>query len=916
MSQTVITQAFETLKAQEAANGGIVTLDEFVFASVPNLNITDPIDRTEGLPPAAQIVHRQAVSKTGMVNSNAVVYSVVLGADVGDFEFNWVGLLNKASGVVAMIVHAPSQKKIRTQSGQQGNVLTRSFLMEYNGASQQTQIITPADTWQIDFTARLNGVDERIRLENIDTYGAAAFLGDGFKVSKNGSKYVVKQGVAYIAGLRAELLFDQDMTVSARPSKIWADVCWQGTMTSVWAVQTKLTVAETLADYTDNDTQHHVFAIAEILADGSVIELRNVSVPNALASLSPEKNTITYFDSDARLKLTALSEFVRGLLGSTDVAEVLSALELSESGLDGISDKYISVKQPIDGTVARTQHDKNSEYLTFADFGVQGNGADDTAALQKVMYSGKTVYAPDGVFMATHLTMGAGTRIIGRNYTTIIKQIIGANRDFITFPYENWQFIEVSVDGNYFLNDWRSTRGEVGNQTGNGLVIKARGFRLDVLLNNVAGAGAWFQNPGLENSSARIPLHDISIEGRDFGKEGVVFQGPGDGIIRKMWIGRSGLLPRPAAESTIAMSDIYPGEPVDGIVIDGTTVEIRDIHTYAHWSGTGFRTRNNVRLTKGGRVITESSRSQAYIGQGTYGSLFLDVRNQSLLHPNWAAAVPVYSGIMPEFDMVTIDADFGLKIEMTIRKMKIDSPYVIGARGLVVNGSCETDTLFANSMAKVGPETGKLYSGDAVLYACDHGGSHRLTAQNVNGIAANVIGAGMNIDLNVWNAETGLKRSSATNSMRGNTITGSLYRCGTAFNSVGNPTSEIINLSSEQITGQTPFIGDTPDLNRAQVWNISASVNNVGYSTSRRLSIDIDAATTAAKTAKIAHGFLYKPDFKQVQLTIDDRATPTTAVFKRLAINDITDTEITIAYEFSTSDVTAAANLRANINIS
>ena len=58
MSQTVITQAFEALKAQEAANGGVLTLDEFVFASVPNLNITDPIDRSEGLPSAEQIVHR------------------------------------------------------------------------------------------------------------------------------------------------------------------------------------------------------------------------------------------------------------------------------------------------------------------------------------------------------------------------------------------------------------------------------------------------------------------------------------------------------------------------------------------------------------------------------------------------------------------------------------------------------------------------------------------------------------------------------------------------------------------------------------------------------------------------------------------------------------------------------------------
>lgn len=382
MSQTVITQAFETLKAQEAANGGMVTLDEFVFASVPDLNITDPIDRNEGLPPAAQIVHRQAVSKTGMVNSNAVVYSVVLGADVGDFEFNWVGLLNKASGVVAMIVHAPSQKKIRTQSGQQGNVLTRSFLMEYNGASQQTQIITPADTWQIDFTARLNGIDERVRLENIDTYGDAAFLGEGFKVIKNGNKYAVKQGVAYIAGLRAELLFDQDMTVSVRPSRIWADVCWQGTMTSVWAAQTKLTVADTLADYTDNDTRHHVFAIAEILADGSVKDLRPVSTPHALMAISPEPDTLPYFDQAAKARLSALSEFVRVMLSKSDRAEILNYLGLMLDNETGVSDSQVSVTQPFTGAAARSQHDKNADTLAAMDMaGMRGDGVNnDTSA--------------------------------------------------------------------------------------------------------------------------------------------------------------------------------------------------------------------------------------------------------------------------------------------------------------------------------------------------------------------------------------------------------------------------------------------------------------------------------------------------------------------------------------------------------
>ncbi|ELY4749144.1 phage tail protein, partial [Cronobacter sakazakii] len=96
MSQTVITLAFEQWKAQQGVTGEAILLDEFVFANVPGLNPDAPISRSETLPPAAQIVHRQAVSRKGVVNENAVVHSVVLGADVGDFSFNWIGLMNKA----------------------------------------------------------------------------------------------------------------------------------------------------------------------------------------------------------------------------------------------------------------------------------------------------------------------------------------------------------------------------------------------------------------------------------------------------------------------------------------------------------------------------------------------------------------------------------------------------------------------------------------------------------------------------------------------------------------------------------------------------------------------------------------------------------------------------------------------------
>ncbi|EAU0482802.1 phage tail protein [Salmonella enterica] len=274
MSQTTITLAFEQWKAQQGATGEPVLLDEFVFANVPGLDPDQPVDRNETLPPAEQIVHRQAVSRKGVVNDNAVVHSVVLGADVGDFSFNWIGLLNKASGTLAMIVHAPLQQKLKTAEGQQGNVLTRSFLMEYNGAQAETGINTPAETWQIDFTARMAGMDERQRLENIDIFGAAAFFGDGYLVGKSGNQFYVTKGTGYVAGLRTTLAENLNITVTTRPVKVWLDVCWTGTLTSVWGVQSRITVADNLADYVQNGIQHYVFAVAGIDENGNITDLR------------------------------------------------------------------------------------------------------------------------------------------------------------------------------------------------------------------------------------------------------------------------------------------------------------------------------------------------------------------------------------------------------------------------------------------------------------------------------------------------------------------------------------------------------------------------------------------------------------------------------------------------------------------
>lgn len=275
MSQSAITTAFEDYLTQQVASGGAVTLDQFIFANVPDLDPDAPIDRSEQIP-IDYIVYQQAVTLPGVINNNEVVYSVTMGTEVGNFDFNWIGLVNSATSLLGMVTHAPVQQKFKNADGQQGNTLTRSFLMEYDGAATATTITTPAETWQIDFTARLAGMDERQRLENVDIYGGGAFFGDGYLVEYNPTDgHMIDAGVGYVGGLRVQLDSAQGLNATTMPVNVYVDACWKGTLTSVWNVQQQITLASDLSNYTDADgTAHYVFAVASIDANGTVTDLR------------------------------------------------------------------------------------------------------------------------------------------------------------------------------------------------------------------------------------------------------------------------------------------------------------------------------------------------------------------------------------------------------------------------------------------------------------------------------------------------------------------------------------------------------------------------------------------------------------------------------------------------------------------
>ncbi|EBW5291864.1 hypothetical protein AIE71_02345 [Salmonella enterica subsp. enterica] len=281
MTQSIITSAFEQLKAQEAAGGQRILIDRFVFADIPGLNVDATPPKTEALPPDTQIVHRQKVDRAGMVNENTVAYSVTLPESTGDFTFNWMGLVSSATNTLCMVVYLHPQEKIKTENGKQGNTLVYSEVMEYAGASASTGVTTPVSTWQIDFTARLHGMDEATRKAALDIYGPGLFFNDAFKLTAQATgQATFAPGIAYLRGLRVELDAVGTLTYPTGVTQtVYLDTALTGTLTGENKATFTLTSQKT-ADYTDSLGQaHYVEPVATISASGDITDIRKTRQP-------------------------------------------------------------------------------------------------------------------------------------------------------------------------------------------------------------------------------------------------------------------------------------------------------------------------------------------------------------------------------------------------------------------------------------------------------------------------------------------------------------------------------------------------------------------------------------------------------------------------------------------------------------
>ena len=165
---SAITVAGQTRINQLRGDENPLVIDRMVLALVPDLDPTQPVDRNQQMPDPAHVVHTYDIPPEfkGYVDPDQVVYSMVLGSDVGDFSFNWIGTVDAGMDTVISVTTTPETPKRKTDpsTNTTGNNITRNVMMQFQDAQALTGVSISAETWQFDYTtwmiARIEAHDQ------------------------------------------------------------------------------------------------------------------------------------------------------------------------------------------------------------------------------------------------------------------------------------------------------------------------------------------------------------------------------------------------------------------------------------------------------------------------------------------------------------------------------------------------------------------------------------------------------------------------------------------------------------------------------------------------------------------------------------------------------------------------------------
>ncbi|HIF9546407.1 TPA: phage tail protein [Photobacterium damselae] len=272
-SKVITTKAGEALIAQMQAENKVLVIDKFIFANVPN---RPDFPQREDVLPTEYLVHESAVHEQGRMTENSVIYSTTLASNVGPFTFNWSGLYCSEHNTLVAINFPAAVDKTVDGPGVTGNTLVRSFVLEYKGIAETTNITVDPASWQYDAHKRMSKMDNDSAQAIIDQNGKDWFIDDGFIVTPQSTAYNIKAGAGYVSGHRITLDFDRIVQAPIKPSFIYVDAYREGNPTGEWVTKFNFVVSpDEKDDYSDaQGVQHFVCKIAQVMEDGSVGDMR------------------------------------------------------------------------------------------------------------------------------------------------------------------------------------------------------------------------------------------------------------------------------------------------------------------------------------------------------------------------------------------------------------------------------------------------------------------------------------------------------------------------------------------------------------------------------------------------------------------------------------------------------------------
>lgn len=273
----VITNAGEYLITQQQQAGEPLIIDQMILANITGLDSNTVPSREQSMPAPEDVKIIKPITKDGLLNTNTVVYSTVFPSTDGTFDFNYMGLYSSAHDVIVAVAYVPLQTKIKTVGTDVGNVITKNFAIEFNAAADITGINISAESWQIDYTARLMSMDKHQRDLVKNIYGPSTFLNDAFKVKFETDKYYLTAGKAILGGINFDLEADLEIVPGALPKTVWLDVYQE---TSMMGVLNKHDVVindgTVLTDYVAGSVEHTLVKLGVVNSSVDIVDGRSL----------------------------------------------------------------------------------------------------------------------------------------------------------------------------------------------------------------------------------------------------------------------------------------------------------------------------------------------------------------------------------------------------------------------------------------------------------------------------------------------------------------------------------------------------------------------------------------------------------------------------------------------------------------